>query len=210
MEADEPIQISALAQYGYCERRCGLMHIELEYEENPFTLIGEQAHSQVDKDGVNVRADIRIERALPLWSERLGLVGKADLVEFWPDGTIYPVEYKRGPRRRSLFDAMQVCAQGMCLEEMFGCAVSKGAIYHISSRRRREILFDEKLREAVLEAIVKIKDMFRTGKMPPPVNDKRCKNCSLINICVPEVIATARFAWHARALYTIEEEREDE
>jgi CRISPR-associated exonuclease Cas4 len=210
MQEEEPILISALAQYGYCTRRCGLMHVEQLYEENPYTLMGIRSHSQVDVEDVVTVRGARIEKALPLWSDRLGLVGKADVVEFWPDGTIYPVEYKHGPRRHNLFDALQVCAQGMCLEEMFGRSVEKGAIYHISSRRRREVIFSEELRTKVLEAIADIRDMIRDGRVPPPVNDKRCPNCSLHDICMPEVLATARFAWHAKALYRLEEMEEEE
>ena len=127
-----------------------------------------------------------MERALPLWSTRLGLVGKADIVEFHGD-TPYPVEYKYGPRRASRHDNLQLCAQAMCLEEMLGQSVPKGAIFHYSSRRRREVIFNEKLRDLVERTVEEIRKTLEDILLPPPVNDKRCRNCSLQESCLPSV-----------------------
>jgi CRISPR-associated exonuclease Cas4 len=130
---------------------------------------------------------VRVERGLPLWSKRLGLIGKADVVEFHGD-TPYPVEYKSGPKRRFENDDLQVCAQALCLEEMTGKEVPRGAIYHHSSRRRREVIFTPELRRRVEEAIVNIRQLLARGTLPPPVNDRRCERCSLIETCMPSVI----------------------
>src|SRR5688572_25357379 len=94
-EPPEPIMISALQHWSYCERQCGLIHLEQTFDENLYTLRGRHVHTRVDQPGNEVRRGARLERGLPLWSRRLGLTGKADIVEFI-DGVPYPVEYKVG------------------------------------------------------------------------------------------------------------------
>src|SRR2546421_3117248 len=146
----EPVMISALEHYSYCPRQCALIHIEQVFDENIYTLKGHIAHERVDQAVTRNEEDMRIERALPLRSRRLGLVGRADVVEF--HGNVpYPVEYKLGKRREWQYEAIQLGAQALCLEEMSGLAVPQGAIYYCSSRIRREIFFDAHLRETVEE-----------------------------------------------------------
>lgn len=184
---DDPIMISALEHWSYCPRQCALIHLDQTFDENLYTLRGRAVHERVDEPETEQQEGIRIERALPLWSKRLGLIGKADVVEFH-DETPYPVEYKHGPRREHEHDDLQVCAQAMCLEEMTGKSVPRGAIYHHGSRRRREVIFDEALRSHVAESVTAIRAMLSARVLPPPVNDKRCERCSLKESCMPSVI----------------------
>jgi CRISPR-associated exonuclease Cas4 len=136
----------------------------------------------------------------------LGLIGKADVVEFLPDGTPYPVEYKHGPKRQQTHDDVQLAAQALCLEEMTGRPVPMGAVYHASSRRRREIAITPTLRRLVAETAVAIRSMLQAGQMPPAVNDARCPECSLIDLCQPQLLAAEarRRALHAR-LFNVED-----
>jgi len=187
MGALEPVAISALQHWSYCPRQCALIHIEQQFVENVHTLRGRAVHARVDMPEIEVLKDRRVERAMPLWSENLGLIGKADVVEFLSDGTPYPVEYKHGARRKSLHDEMQLAAQALCLEEMLQTQVPLGAIYHASSKRRREVLIDAKLRAETLAAIVAVREMLAKEDLPAPVNDARCRQCSLIEICQPEL-----------------------
>jgi CRISPR-associated exonuclease Cas4 len=120
-----------------------------------------------------------------VWSDRYGLIGKCDVVEFWPDGTIYPVEYKHGPRKQRINDDLQLVGQAMCLEEMLGRTIGSGAIYHASSHRRREVAITEELRHLVVESAQAIRSMLASGRLPPPPNDRRCDQCSLKAICDP-------------------------
>lgn len=187
MENDIPI--SALNHYIYCPRRCALIHIEQTYHDNIYTMRGRDLHERTDKPEESAwEEDIRVERALPLWSERLGLIGKADVVEFHGE-TPYPVEYKSGKRRKFENDDLQLCAQAMCLEEMTGQAVPKGAIFHHSSRRRREVRFTDTLRAEVAKTVSTVREMLASNTTPPPVNDKRCTYCSLIESCMPSAVA---------------------
>lgn len=183
------VNISLLNQCAYCPRRCGLIHVEGVFADNIHTSRGSAEHERVDRIAhETLHTGARVEYALPVWSERLGLIGKCDVVEFWPDGTIYPIEYKHGPKRKWLNDDLQVAAQAMCLEEMFSCDVPRGAIFHVASHRRREVVFDVALRDAVVGTVNEILSMSESRSLPPPVNDRRCKECSMREICQPEAI----------------------
>jgi CRISPR-associated exonuclease Cas4 len=186
----DPIALSALNHWAYCPRRCGLIHMEGEFTDNIHTSRGNAEHDRVDRVAhITGKAGARVEYALPVWSDRLGLIGKCDVVEFWPDGTVFPVEYKHGPKRKWLNDDLQLAAQAMCLEDMLGRAVPRGAIYHASSHRRREVAITPVLREKVIETAEAIRAMLTAGRLPPPVNDARCRECSLKEICQPEAMA---------------------
>ena len=188
----EPIAISALQHWCYCPRQCGLIHLEQVFQENIFTQRGQALHKRVDDPGVEVRDGLRVERALPLFSDRLGLVGKADVVEMLPDGTPYPVEYKHGSRQKrpeiARCDDIQLTAQALCLEEMTGRSVPEAALFYATSRRRREVWITPELRQAVETALNGLRTMLTAGKLPPPRNDDHCNACSLRDLCQPEAL----------------------
>lgn len=150
---DEAVEvpISALEHYSYCPRQCGLIHVEQTWGDNVFTVRGTLAHARVDAGGDTPARGVRVARGAPLWSERYGLRGKADLVEFRPEGP-YPVEYKVGRRQGEHAD-LQLCAQALCLEEMLGVAVPRGAIYYHGLRRRHEVVCDAGLRARTVAAV---------------------------------------------------------
>lgn len=188
MTDDDLLPISALQHWAYCPRQCGLIHLEQAFDDNLHTLRGQALHAQVDRPGFEVRRGLRVERALPLFSDRLGLVGKADTVEFEPDGTAYPVEYKLGARHKAAgiasCDDVQLAAQALCLEEMTGRDVPRGAIYYAASRRRREVEVDAALRERVVAYLIAARSMLAAGTTPPPTADiQRCAGCSLRDRC---------------------------
>ena len=188
MEPPEPVNISALNQYAYCARRCALIYIDGEFTDNLHTQRGNAEHAQVDRAAHMTKRDgARVEYALPVWSDRLGLIGKCDVVEFWPDGTIYPVEYKHGPRRAWLNDDLQLVAQAACLEEMFERSIPCGAIFHAGSKRRREVEFSDPLRRQLDEFVIEVGSLIRQSHLPPPTSDtRRCRECSMRDICQPE------------------------
>lgn len=189
MNETDPIPLSALQHWAYCPRQCGLIHLEQAFADNLHTARGQAVHHLVDTPGYEIKSGVRVERALPVWCERLNLIGKADLVEFHPDGTVYPVEFKHGAKRQKLHDDIQLAAQVICLEEMLDRLVPKGAIFHASSHRRREVAITPELRRLVEETATAIRAMLASGKLPPPVNDARCRECSLNDICQPEALA---------------------
>lgn len=207
VDADlELVPISALEHFSYCPRQCGLIHLEQIFDENVFTLRGHRAHQRVDEVGRETRPEIRREYAMPLWSRRLGLTGRADLVEFTPEGP-YPVEHKVGKKRKWGHEAIQACAQALCLEEMLGQPVPRGAIYYHGSRARREVEFDATLRQRVEEMVEAVRVMLLSQSLPEAINDARCRNCSLFDACLPDVVGRpARERSWQSALFRLGEE----
>jgi CRISPR-associated exonuclease Cas4 len=136
---------------------------------------------------------------LPLWHDALGLIGKADVVEFEPDGTPYPVEYKHGSRNKApdiaACDDLQLAGQALCLEAMTARAVAEGALYYASSKRRRIVPITPALRAEVAETASAVRAMLASAELPPPTQDvKRCKGCSLRDRCQPEALARLKSA----------------
>jgi CRISPR-associated exonuclease Cas4 len=125
-------------------------------------------------------------RALPVWSRRLGLNGKCDIVERRPDGSLFPVEFKLGKRKKWENDDVQLCAQALCLEEMFSISVSQGAVFHADSKRRRELEFNEDLRARTAEAIQRLHEMIWSSRVPPAEYRDACQECSLFDVCLPK------------------------
>jgi len=142
------------------------------------------------------RGNVRIEYGLPLRSLRLGLIGKADVVEFRRIGKDtwqpFPVEYKRGKPKLDHSDLIQICAQAICLEEMLSVSVPNGAIFYGRTRRRLDVSFDEALRKETEEAARQTHQLISSGITPPPVYGKRCESCSLVGECLPKTIQKRR------------------
>jgi CRISPR-associated exonuclease Cas4 len=189
---EDLIMLSALQHYIFCERQCALIHIEQVWAENRLTAEGRIMHERVHEEGNESRGDVRIARGVPLRSLELGIVGMADVVEFhridknqWQP---FPVEYKRGKPKLDHSDAIQLCAQAMCLEEMLSIAVPKGALFYGRTRRRFDVLFDDSLRIEVHETAKHVHELITSGVTPPPVYEKRCESCSLIGECMPRNI----------------------
>ncbi len=195
MPEDEPIlaYLSAIEHYAYCPRQFALIHVECMYAENKFTLEGSANHERVDEPEWEIADGVRLERALPVWSEKYGLQGRADMIEFHPDGKIVPVEYKRGGKQAVKSAAYQLVGQAICLEEMTGQPVTEGYVYGKKTRRRYPVnCGDAALRAETLEIAEKIKQLIADGYTPLPVNDERCDECSLIDICQPEMVCRAK------------------
>lgn len=180
------VLISALEHWSYCPRQCALIHLEQTYDENIFTLRGNRAHERVHSEGAGTEDGVRIARGLPLWSDRLGLIGKSDIVE-WHGETPYPVEYKVGKKRNWGHEVVQLCAQAICLEEMIGVLVPAGAIYYAGSKRRREVTFSPEDRRIVERLTRNIRAMLAGDRLPPAIDDARCPNCSLLDACAPAI-----------------------
>lgn len=201
---NEPVGVllSAIEHYSYCPRQCALIHVERIWTENVFTVRGSLAHSRVDSGVTDIRDGICSVRDVPLWSDRLHIRGKADLVEFH-DATPYPVEYKVG-KRRDRHPDLQLCAQALCLEEMLAIDVQRGAIYYHGERCRNEVEFEHTLRKETIDTIETIRGMLQAQHLPPALNDARCRRCSLRTECLPGVVGdSARLRGLQGSLYVI-------
>lgn len=190
---DDLLPISALQHYLYCPRQCALIHVEQAWVENVFTAEGRLLHERVDRPQSEARGGVRVAYGLLLRSMRLGLTGKADVVEFHGESggrkVPFPVEYKRGRPKQKDWDRIQLCAQAMCLEEMLATDVPQGALFYGKTRRREQVAFDERLRGLTAETAHALHELVASGVTPPPVADERCAACSLAGRCLPRAAA---------------------
>ena len=180
------LPLSALQHFIYCPRQCALIHLEQQWTENLFTAEGRTQHDRVDRPEHETRDGVRTEYAVPLRSLRLGLIGKADAVEFHAD-KIYPVEHKRGRPKPTHCDWVQLCAQALCLEEMLEVEIGEGAIFYGQPRRRQPVAFSAELRAETEATARALHELIRLGGTPPAEYEKRkCDACSLIETCMPK------------------------
>ncbi|MCL6489066.1 CRISPR-associated protein Cas4 [Alicyclobacillus mali (ex Roth et al. 2021)] len=184
MDGEWLIPISSIEHYAYCPRQCALIYVEQTFLHNDLTVNGRLLHQRVDEDHVFSARGRKVITGMRVWSEHLGLVGRCDAVEF--DGEIpRPIEFKRGKTRRSRAHEIQLCAQALCLEEMFEVRIEEASIFHIHSHRRSRVILDDALRSTTLDVIARIREMVDSHELPPPVADRRCERCSLEPACLP-------------------------
>jgi len=207
MEDDDfLVPLSAIEHWSFCKRQCGLIHLEGLWAENVRTVEGKQLHEKVDLPGLEQRPGLRLARALALKSERHGLIGIADLVAFYADpayprtGRPFPVEYKRSSRNTFVHAVLQLCGQALCLEEMLGVPVANGALYFGGSKRRKEIQFSDSLRQEVLATAEAIRAMLKSGHTPTTEPGKKCAECSLSALCLPDLPGPGALSHYLRGL----------
>lgn len=202
-EIEEGLPISALQHLAFCPRQWALVHLEQVWADNRLTAEGRLLHERADLPGQSLRGDLKTVRGLVLTSQRLRLSGRADVVEFRPEP--FPVEYKRGKRKPTDCDLVQLCAQALCLEEMFRTTVPMGAIFYGQPRRRLEVQFTMALRARTESLATTMHRLYAVGETPPAEPAPHCDNCSLIDICMPEVTAyvSVRSRWKAAQLRSL-------
>lgn len=227
-DEDELLPLSALQHLLFCERRAALVHLEQMWEENIYTVEGHHLHERADSGEVDVRDGVRCVRSIPLVSRRLGLSGRADLVELRPlpageiGGAVlpglpglwrpYPVETKRGQGRPHRYREymVQLCAQALCLEEMWGGKVPEGAIFFHRSRRRREVRMGLALRQETETAAARLHQLIAARRTPEPVREPKCDRCSLLPRCLPDAPRRSARGYLARALRQARKDSEGE
>lgn len=185
------VPISAIEHHEYCPRQCALIFVDGLWEENAHTVAGDRAHRRVDSGERRHERGRLVLRAIPLWSERYGLSGRADAVEIDRGGQVTPVEYKSGVRHGRTAD-LQVCAEALCLEEMLGVAIPRGYIWYGAWRRRLVVAIDDGLRRETVEAITAIRALLVADQLPPAPADERCRTCQLEPHCLPDVVAAPK------------------
>lgn len=187
------VPLSALQHLLYCPRQCALIHVEREWAENRFTAEGKILHTRTDEGRGTTGRGIRTARSLPVRDERRGIHGICDVVEIHPDQRVIPIEYKRGRPKRHRADEVQLCAQALCLESMFGQAVERGFLFYGKERRRTEVVFDDTLRALTLKAIEATRAVLQAPSLPPAEYEaKKCQACSLFDICQPKAFRLKR------------------
>lgn len=182
------IPLRALEHYSYCSRQAAIIHVDDVWRDNAHTVRGIRGHRRADHAPTRLERGRRSVRGLELWSEALGLVGRADVVEIHPDGEIQPVEYKAG-RRHGRSAEIQLCAQALCLEEMLSTTVAVGHVWYAGLNRRHRIHINDELRDLTHQTIESVRSLFSQDRLPPPANDARCSECQLLGYCLPSVVS---------------------
>lgn len=190
MSPEPIVLISAIEHFAYCPRQCALIHCDGVWSDNAHTVRGTRAHRRVDSGKSRLERGRRVLRGIPLWSEELGLSGRADAVEVKGDD-VRPVEYKSGTRHGSAAD-LQLCAQAICLEEMLEIEVPFGHVWYGGPRRRVQVEFTMGLRKEVRDAVDAIRAQLTSAKLPEAPNDVRCSECQLLHYCLPGVSSAPR------------------
>ncbi len=198
--ADELLALSGIQHFSFCRRQWALIHVERQWQENALTAEGRLLHQRTDDPfNTEVRNGLITARAMPVASYRLGLYGVCDVVEFTPspDGVhlygrsgLYlprPVEYKRGKEKEDDCDRAQLCAQAICLEEMFPVHIQTGHLFYGEPRRRVEVTFDNPLRALVERMAAEMHDYYARGHTPHVKTSKACRSCSLADLCLPRL-----------------------
>lgn len=200
---DDYLLISGIQHFIFCRRQWALIHIEQQWDENFFTIDGHIKHAKVDSGEIfETKKNIKIIRSMPVVSHVLGLQGKCDVVELIPDANgyyfskyneiykVYPIEYKRGKAKTDESDIMQLLAQAVCLEEMLGLEITEGACFYFETRRRERVKFTKELRERLKTIVSEMKNYYDRRYTPRVRKTKKCRACSLKDICLPELDST--------------------
>lgn len=193
------IMLSALQHFTFCMRRCALVHTEQLWAENIMTAQGEILHERVHSEEKEKRNNTVYVRSLQICSAKLGITGQTDLVEFRKsdsggvrlkkyDGFWIPfiVEYKRSKPKDIHAYEIQLTAQNMCLEEMFGINITEGAVYYGMKKKRETVFFSDELKAETEELCRRLHELINSGKTPPAVYSKKCKSCSMLELCMPK------------------------
>ena len=202
---EEYLMLSGIQHFAFCRRQWAMIHIEQQWAENYRTTAGELMHKKAHDEGsFEKRGDLLIVRGLRISSRELGLSGQCDVVEFHRDDegvklfgyegkwTPVPVEYKHGAPKEDNADELQLCAQAICLEEMFQIRISDGYLFYGENRRRSHVEFTKDLREAVKKAAREMHDLFQKGYTPNVKPTKKCRACSLEDLCLPKLQKTVK------------------
>ncbi len=201
MYAEEDyLMLSGIQHFAFCRRQWAVIHIEQQWAENYRTTAGELMHKKAHDEGsFEKRGDLLTVRGLRISSRELGVSGQCDVVEFRRDESgidlfgyegkwrPVPVEYKRGAPKENNADELQLCAQAVCLEEMFRTDIPEGYLYYGESRRRSLVEFSPALRDELRRITAEMHELFRRGYTPKVKPSKKCKACSLEELCVPKL-----------------------
>lgn len=210
---DDLLMLSGIQHIAFCERQWALIHIEQQWAENMRTVEGTHMHERVDDPFASeVRGNTITLRSVSLISKRLGLYGFADVVEFIrsenESGIVLegysgkwrpvPVEYKRGKPKPDIRDEVQLCAQAICLEEMYNAKddsyliINTGYLFYGETRHRHLVSFDQELRKQVESYALRMHELFETGTTPLAIYKTHCRACSLVELCNPKAFSNPR------------------
>lgn len=200
---EDMLMLSGIQHFMFCPRQWALIHIDQQWEENRLTMEGNLLHTNVDNPSYRQKnGDTITLRSVSVASKELGLYGITDAVELIPTANgekgiqhklypgcwkPFPIEYKRGKPKRSAIDEVQLAAQVLCLEDMYDIHIEYGALYYGETKHREVIHINQTLRDQTIECAKEMHRVFQMGIIPKASKGKYCKNCSLVDICMPDL-----------------------
>lgn len=199
---DDMLLLSGIQHYVFCPRQWALIYLEQQWEDNFLTTEGHLLHQNVDNPFIRETngSDVITMRGVRLESKILGLTGIADAIEIIPHKdapsgkqavlhskkyNAIPIEYKRGRRKLSDCDRIQVASQAMMIEEMLGIKIEKGAVFYWQERHREYFSITESLRTGVYQCSEAMHELLRNMRIPAAKKQKYCRSCSLNDTCMP-------------------------
>lgn len=207
-DEEDLLMLSGIQHIAFCERQWAFIHLEQQWAENRLTIEGEFLHEKVDDPlYMNLSRRAVVLRSVSIVSRRLGLYGFSDAIELLPSENQInsivcekypglwmpvPIEYKHGKPKTDSIDEVQLCAQAMCLEEMYSISIEKGYLYYGEIRHRTEVIFTKELRELTIHLSNRMHELYKNKITPPPYYQTKCKACSLHDICMPETFSKTR------------------
>jgi len=205
---DDYLPVSALQHLAFCPRQCALIHIECQWQENVLTARGRIEHDRVDQGYKEFRRGRRQISGLAIRSERLHLQGKLDVLELEVvdqngaynlqalglkgEWRAFPVEFKHGEPKDNDCDRIQLCAQALCLEEMFSLSIESASLFYQRIKRREDVILDQALRKKAVQAANALYDLYQSGRTPLPIYSAKCRSCSLLEICLPKKMSLSK------------------
>lgn len=213
---DQMLMLSGIQHFMYCPRQWALIHIEQQWADNLLTAEGQVLHKNVDNPAYRQKnGDTITLRSVHIASHSLGLYGVSDAIDLLPsetgENTIthpkypgfwrpYPIEYKRGHRKPDERDEVQLCAQVICLEEMYQIQIPEAALFYHETRHREVVEMSESLRQLTFQLSDEMHKIFESGLTPKAVEHKGCRSCSLIDVCSPELTKKTSVAYYLKKM----------
>lgn len=198
---DEFLALSGIQHFAFCRRQWALIHIEQMWSDNVLTAYGDLMHGRAHDEEIRERrGDVLSVRGLSVRSAHLGLWGKCDVVEFHEDSKGHPlfgedglwlatpVEYNRGKSKVGDEDRLQLCAQAMCLEDMFACDLAVGYLFYGATKSREKVELTSELREKVVTMSEEMHRLYARRYVPKVKRSAGCRSCSLVAECMPKAI----------------------
>lgn len=178
---DTLIPISLIGNYLYCPHSIYLHNVYMETDDSVYKAEhlykGSAVHRAVDEKRTDNRKEVL--QALPVYSERLGLVGKIDMFNA-KTGEL--VERKTKVDRIYPRHIYQLWAQMFCLREM-GYNVTKLSLYDYTSNKKHNVEIPSELEEQDFVSFLKGMRSYNPSNDEIEVSEQKCRYCIFTNMC---------------------------
>lgn len=206
-EEQDYLLLSGLQHFAYCPRQWALIHVDGQWADSADTVKGKIIHKKAhNEQSYELRGNSLVLRGLRISSRELGVSGQCDVVEFtkvpiYQEGSVTlkgfpgwwipcPVEYKKGNGRYQKADELQLVCEALCLEEMLQTRITHADLFYSEIRERVHVIIDAGKRASVRNALNEMRHLYESHYLPRIKKSKKCINCSLQDICMPQILSS--------------------